>query len=84
VEVSEPLVEAHLIEAPQGIAVTLINFRFEDIADLKVLVRTDRVFDQVSSSDRGKLDWKRTDRGIELSLPLAAGDIVTLRGRKPE
>jgi hypothetical protein len=84
VEVSEPLVETHLIEAPQGIAVTLNNFRFEDIGELKVGVRTDRTFDEISSSDRGKLDWKKTDRGIELSLPLGVADIVTLRSGKAE
>jgi hypothetical protein len=79
VTVNRPLVEAPMLVSPQGIAVTLLNWTGESLADVQVDVRTAKNVGRVESVRRGKLDFQSANGRTRFSLPLQSADVVTLR-----
>jgi hypothetical protein len=79
VAVNRPLVEAPLLASPQGIAVTLLGWTGEPLAEVQVDVRTDRKIGRVESVRRGPQTFQAVKGGIRFVLPLDGADIVTLR-----
>ena len=73
-----PVVEATLLDGPQGGVVVLANFTYEPIANLTVTVRTTRAPQAVRSVERGDLTFELVDGGIRFQLPLEWTDLVRL------
>lgn len=76
---TEPLVEVQVLASEKGWAVTLINFKYEDLPALTLRVHTDRAFTRAHGSLKGDLPLKPVDGGYEVTLPLGFGDVVAFR-----
>ena len=84
VELSQPVVEAGIFDAPSGTALVLGNFTYEPIPELMVRLTTARRPDRVVSAEQGPLRFQVTDRAgdkqypfaVEFALPLGLNDIV--------
>jgi len=92
VQLSEPVVEAGVYDAPGGTALVLANFTYTPIPTLKVEIPTTQEVLEVESLSHGKLkfesapaaDSSREDgyaHVIRFGLPLGIDDLVILRTR---
>lgn len=82
VQTSRPMVETPLLLSSAGGAITLLNWTGEDIPVLRVKARVPFVPERVQSVKHGSLEFKERGKVVEFSLPLGAGDIVTLHPRR--
>ena len=86
VELSHPVVEAGVYDAPAGTALVLANFTYEPIASLRVRLAVARPVRSVRSVERGKLTFRTERQGppdgarhvVSFALPLGLNDVVLL------
>ncbi len=86
VELSHPVVEAGVYDAPGGTALVLGNFTYTPIADLKVKLAVSRAPARVTSAERGSLKFTTSSAPVgspaacpievQFALPLGLNDIV--------
>ncbi|MBI3463132.1 MAG: hypothetical protein HY000_08755 [Planctomycetes bacterium] len=79
VETSEPLVDATVIEAPQGLAVPLANYSGKPVPALTVLVRNVGEFKQIFAVKHGDLKFERRGQDITFTLPLQWSEMLVIR-----
>ena len=78
VECSEPLVEGDLLESRQGVVISLANFSGRPIADLRVTVRPNRAVSKVWSVQRGTLEHRAVEGGVQVQMPVGVADFVVV------
>ena len=76
---SEPLVEAQLLEGPQADVLAMANWCGRDIPSLKVTIDNGRRYASAESVSSGPLGLTPQGDGLVLTLPLGATDVVVLR-----
>ena len=85
VELSHPVVEAGIYDAPAGTALVLANFTYKPIKDLKVTLRLDKPCKTVRSVTHGVVKFtpvapgparKRLPHAITFTVPLTLNDIL--------
>ncbi|MEO8494884.1 MAG: hypothetical protein ABI614_07425, partial [Planctomycetota bacterium] len=76
--VSQPGVEACLLESPEGLAITLLNWTGQPFDELRVTVPTEHRFRSVAAVEAGSLKPAVTGEGVQLTLPLGSADILLL------
>lgn len=79
VTLSEPLIEAFLLESERGAVVTLANYSLQPVDALTVTVRLDREPASVESARLGPLEPTMADGKLTVTLPLTDTDIVLMR-----
>jgi hypothetical protein len=79
VETSEPLVDASVIESPQGLAIPMANFSGRTIPSLKLTIRDVPEFKSIESVRRGKLAFGRDGKTLTVEMPLDWGDMIVIR-----
>jgi hypothetical protein len=90
VQLSEPVVEAGIFDAPDGSALVLANFTYTPISMLKIEVPSRHVVREVESLSHGKLKFAMTpatgawredgySRVISFEVPLDIDDLIILR-----
>jgi hypothetical protein len=79
VTVNHALVETPMLASTQGIAVTLLNWTGESLAEVQVEVTTANNVGRVESVRHGKLDFQSANGRTRFVLPLGSADIITLR-----
>jgi hypothetical protein len=79
VKTSEPLIDASVIEAPQGFAVPLANFSGRAVQSLKVTIRDVPEFKSIESVRRGTLKYQREGKDITIQMPIDWADMVVIR-----
>lgn len=83
VSLSEPVVEASLLNGPEGAAIVLVNYTYRPISALKVRLKSVPSFTKVVSTEGVPVTVKRlSGGGVELTLPLTWTDIVLLPTKK--
>jgi hypothetical protein len=79
VHCSEPLVDAVLMNGPQGGLLPLANYTLRPIRQLHLRVRTVHAVQRVESVHHGQLNFQPAGNGsVEFSLPLESTDFVRL------
>ena len=76
--VSEPGVEACLLESPEGLAVTLLNWTGRPIRELQVTIPTEQHFQNAIAVEAGQLQAMSVNQGVQFRLPLKSVDILLL------
>jgi hypothetical protein len=79
VETSEPLIDASVIEAPQGFAVPLANFGGRAVQSLKVAIRDVPEFKSIESVRRGTITFQREGKDITIQMPIDWADLIVIR-----
>jgi hypothetical protein len=75
---SQPGVEACLLESPEGLAITLLNWTGQPIRELRVTIPTKDTFHTADGIEAGALQPTQTDQGVQLVLPLDSADVLLL------
>jgi len=78
VALSEPVVEADLLTGLEGAALVLVNYTYKPIGQLTIRLKSSPTFREAVSTEGVPVTVRRTDRGIELKLPLQWTDIILL------
>jgi hypothetical protein len=78
VELSHPVVEAGVYDAPAGTALVLANFTYERIPDLRVRLSVPRKPVRVVSAERGPVAFEAEGRAVTFTLDLGLNDIILL------
>ena len=87
VELSHPVVEAGIYDAPAGTALVLANFTYKPIKDLKVTIRLPRPCNSVRSVAHGAVKFTpgapappgaRHPHAITFTVPLGLNDVVLM------
>ncbi len=78
-EISEPLIDATLIEAPQGIVVPMANYSGRSLAEVTVKIRNVGEFKSVESVRRGILAFEKSGRDLKVKLPIDWADMLVIR-----
>lgn len=76
VEVSHPVVEAGVYDAPPGTALVLANFTYRPIEGLEVRLPVARPPKSVRSIERGELSFSSQPGAVRFTLNLGLNDIV--------
>ena len=87
VTVSEPLVEATLIESEKGIVIPLINYTTKEVdpkpIEITVTIKNPGKITSIESIGEGgkeeKLKYKKVKDGIEVNLPLKVTKMIVIR-----
>jgi hypothetical protein len=79
VTLSDPRVEALVLESPQGVVVPLANWSMKPVPRLKVTVRGVPRAKAVESAARGRLKFQRQGNTVTVALPLGATDFLMIR-----
>jgi len=79
VKLSVPVVEGSLLQGKQGSALVLVNYTYQPINELKVLVAPSCRFKTATSTEGVTVNVKHTAAGTELTLPLTWTDIIMLK-----
>jgi hypothetical protein len=78
VALSEPVVEASLLTGPEGSALVLVNYTYQRIPALKILLASPPPFRRAVSTEGLPVQVRLTKSGAELDLPLEWTDILLL------
>jgi hypothetical protein len=78
---SEPLIDATVIEAPDGLVVPLANYRGKPLKATTVTIRDVPAFKSIESVRSGPLASRRRGRDVTVRLPLGWADMVVVRER---
>jgi hypothetical protein len=73
------LIDATVIEAPQGLAVPMANYIGKPIKGLTVTIWDVPEFKQIYSVKRGPLKYQRKGQEITVTLPLEWSDMMVIR-----
>jgi len=76
---TKDLVEVSWVEAPAGVAVTVINYTDGPIDNLKVRVKKPGKIKTVELGTEQDVDWKQDGDDIIVTLPLDVADVIMLR-----
>jgi hypothetical protein len=76
VELSHPVVEAGVYDAPGGTALVLANFTYQPIEALQVRLMTPKPVRSVHSCEKGELKFTTEGGMVSFTLPLGLNDIV--------
>lgn len=76
--VSEPGIEACLLESPAGFAITLLNWTGRPIPEVRITIPGLKSCRVAASVEHGPLQFQATNRGLALTLPLSAADVVMI------
>jgi len=79
VQTDVPVVEATLLDGPNGAVVVLANFTYQPVEKLTVRVRLARPITGVRSVGAGDVPFEATEGGVTFSLPLEWTDLVVLK-----
>ena len=79
VSADEPLIETPMLIGGRGAAVTVLNWTGGAFDRVRLTARVPFEVKSVAAVKAGKLEFRRTAKGVETSLPLGAADIVMLR-----
>lgn len=79
VEVNVPGVEAIRLNSSQGVAIVLLNWPDQPIANLQVIVHNAAGFGRATSVERGTLASTVVGGDVTVSLPIANVDVLMLR-----
>jgi|GEM_PF-431329 len=77
VEVSEPLVEACLLESDAGVAVTLLNWSGKTLDSVRLTI-PGLSSSNVHSVEKGKIKARQEEGGLVVSLPLRTVDVLLI------
>ncbi len=79
-QASVPVIETNLLEAPNGLAVVLVNYTYQPIKSLILTVRTDRPIKSATSADGASVKILSRDKEkVVLEMPFEWTDIVILK-----
>jgi hypothetical protein len=81
VTVDQLNVETPLLLSAKGAAITLLNWRKEDVARLNITAHVPFAVKSVEAVRAGKIAFTQKDDAVSFVLPLGAADVVTLRPR---
>jgi len=76
---TKDLVEVSWVEAPAGVAVTVINYTDGPIDKLKVRVKNPGKVNEVELATEQEVKWDRDGDDIVVTLPLEVADVIMLR-----
>jgi len=79
VALSVPVVEGSLLTGKAGSALVLVNYTYQPVKELKVLITPQCKFTTATSTEGVPVQVIRTAKGTELTLPLEWTDIVVLK-----
>ncbi|MDB5388499.1 MAG: hypothetical protein JWM11_4145 [Planctomycetaceae bacterium] len=76
--VSEPGVEACLLESKAGLAITVLNWTGKPIPQLQITIPAVTDVRRVSSVEQGPREFQLRSHGLEVHLPVNAADILLI------
>lgn len=79
VSVDQLNVETPMLLSSGGAAVTMLNWRGQDVSNLNVTAHVPFPVRSVSSVTAGNIAFKQTGDAVSFSMPLQGADVVTLR-----
>jgi hypothetical protein len=79
VALSEPLIEAFLLESERGAVVTLANYSLRPVEALRVTIRPGRLPTSIESVRLGELGHRVEGDEVTVELPLTDTDMLLLR-----